>query len=225
MAAALAALVRWDVPPCRTAARPHWTGLTRVSRWTEYIRRRCPTPRACGPHLLSSSALPAWRSLLLPVVVACAQSHAGHERARLRLARAGASGGRPVGRGQFGTHTSMRLRQVSRISMKGNYQSACKPGSVWSCLRDGHSSGTTLARRLVQPTRVAGQETGSAPRVATHARPPLFGLAPGGVYPATPVSRRAVRSYRTLSPLPRRPKPTWRFAFCGTFPGVAPGGR
>ena len=31
---------------------------------------------------------------------------------------------------------------------------------------------------------------------------PLFGLAPGGVYPAAPVSRRAVRSYRTLSPLP-----------------------
>ncbi len=31
---------------------------------------------------------------------------------------------------------------------------------------------------------------------------PLFGLAPGGVYPATPVTRRAVRSYRTISPLP-----------------------
>ena len=31
---------------------------------------------------------------------------------------------------------------------------------------------------------------------------PLFGLAPGGVYPATPVTSRAVRSYRTISPLP-----------------------
>jgi hypothetical protein len=31
---------------------------------------------------------------------------------------------------------------------------------------------------------------------------PLFGLAPGGVYHATPVTRRAVRSYRTISPLP-----------------------
>lgn len=30
----------------------------------------------------------------------------------------------------------------------------------------------------------------------------LFGLAPGGVYPATPVTKRAVRSYRTISPLP-----------------------
>jgi hypothetical protein len=31
---------------------------------------------------------------------------------------------------------------------------------------------------------------------------PLFGLAPSGVYRATPVTRGAVRSYRTLSPLP-----------------------
>ena len=30
----------------------------------------------------------------------------------------------------------------------------------------------------------------------------LFGLAPGGVCHATPVTSRAVRSYRTLSPLP-----------------------
>jgi hypothetical protein len=38
-------------------------------------------------------------------------------------------------------------------------------------------------------------------------RPPLFGLAPGGVYRAAPVARRAVRSYRTVSPLPARPRP------------------
>jgi len=31
---------------------------------------------------------------------------------------------------------------------------------------------------------------------------PLFGLAPGGVYPATDVTTSAVRSYRTISPLP-----------------------
>jgi len=30
----------------------------------------------------------------------------------------------------------------------------------------------------------------------------LFGLAPSGVFPATPVAKRAVRSYRTISPLP-----------------------
>ena len=31
---------------------------------------------------------------------------------------------------------------------------------------------------------------------------PLFGLAPGGVFPATDVTTSAVRSYRTFSPLP-----------------------
>ena len=51
------------------------------------------------------------------------------------------------------------------------------------------------------------------------AAPPLFGLAPGGVCRAGPVTRTAVRSYRTLSPLPRKAR---RFAFCGTVPGVAP---
>ncbi len=33
---------------------------------------------------------------------------------------------------------------------------------------------------------------------------PLFGLAPGGVYPARRVTSPAVRSYRTISPLPAR---------------------
>ncbi len=33
-------------------------------------------------------------------------------------------------------------------------------------------------------------------------RPSLFGLAPGGVYPAAPVTGGAVRSCRTVSPLP-----------------------
>src|SRR5690606_32652108 len=37
-------------------------------------------------------------------------------------------------------------------------------------LRDGHSSGTRVAARLVQPTRVAGLETGLAPR--DHPRSP-----------------------------------------------------
>ena len=63
---------------------------------------------------------------------------------------------------------------------------------------------------------------GNAPMVRSH-RPFLFGFAPGGVYPAIPVARDAVRSYRTLSPLPG--PETGRFAFCGTFPRLAPAGR
>ena len=94
------------------------------------------------------------------------------------------------------------------IQHKKIYQPACKPGSVWkfapfeTSLRDGHSSGTPVARRLVQSTRVADLKTGSASQIAPHARPPLFDLAPGGVCHPTSVARRAVRSYRTFSPLP-----------------------
>jgi len=52
---------------------------------------------------------------------------------------------------------------------------------------------------------------------AGHAHGSLFGLAPGGVYPATAVASGAVRSYRTFSPLP---VPTRgrnrRYLLCGT---------
>jgi|GEM_PF-2577753 len=56
----------------------------------------------------------------------------------------------------------------------------------------------------------------------------LFGLAPGGACHASPVAGAAVRSYRTLSPLPRpraEARGVRRFAFCGAIPGVAPAGR
>lgn len=62
--------------------------------------------------------------------------------------------------------------------------------------------------------------------------PFLFGLAPGGVYRASPVTSGAVRSYRTVSPLPSaRPmvshvtEPGRRSVFCGTFPEVTLAGR
>jgi hypothetical protein len=59
--------------------------------------------------------------------------------------------------------------------------------------------------------------------------PSLFGLAPGGVCRAGPVAGPAVRSYRTVSPLPAlRPLAAGtgrRSVLCGTVPGVAPAGR
>ena len=68
-------------------------------------------------------------------------------------------------------------------------KSADKPGSVV----DNHSSRRIVTNALKQPTR-------------THVRvtryESLFGLAPGGVFPATTVTSCAVRSYRTFSPLP-----------------------
>src|SRR5262249_34483881 len=45
------------------------------------------------------------------------------------------------------------------------------------------------------------------------APPPLFGLAPRGVYTARRIAPPAVRSYRTFSPLPRER----RYIFCCTF--------
>ena len=109
-------------------------------------------------------------------------------------------------------------------------QTACKPGSVpprsWSSGGDGQSSGTPVAERLVRPTRAAAR------RSARHSRergclPLLFGLAPGGVFRAAAVAGGAVRSYRTVSPLPaaRSSATDRRCTFCGTFPGVAPAGR
>ena len=64
----------------------------------------------------------------------------------------------------------------------------------------------------------------------------LFGLAPGGACHAVPIAGSAVRSYRTLSPLPscafsfegralRSLGGAGRSALCGAIPGVAPGGR
>ena len=93
-------------------------------------------------------------------------------------------------------------------------------------LRDGHSSGAPLARRLEQPTRAAaGIEPGTLGASPERPAPPLFGLAPGGVCRAASVAGGAVRSYRTVSPLPLRVAPRGRSHLCGTFPGVTPGGR
>jgi hypothetical protein len=55
--------------------------------------------------------------------------------------------------------------------------------------------------------------------------PPLFGLAPGGVCRAACVAAGAVRSCRTVSPLPQDFHPAAVYVFCGTFPGVTPAGR
>ena len=69
-----------------------------------------------------------------------------------------------------------------------------------------------------------GRRCGNSPADQV-SEPPLFGLAPGGVYLASPVARTAVRSYRTLSPLPGgRQAAAGRSTLCGTFPGVAPAG-
>ena len=88
--------------------------------------------------------------------------------------------------------------------------------------RGDHFSRTTVARRLQRPTR---KETGTgrpgSPRTANSF---LFDLAPDGVYRAKPVTRSAGEL------LPHRftltaDKSRRRSLLCGTFPGLAAGGR
>src|SRR5947209_12435134 len=67
---------------------------------------------------------------------------------------------------------------------------------------DGHSSGTFVAERLARPTRAAARKARPAARLSPCCLPLLLGLAPGGVCPAAAVAGGAVRSYRTISPLP-----------------------
>jgi hypothetical protein len=87
---------------------------------------------------------------------------------------------------------------------------SCKPNSV-VC---GHSSRRRVAAVVHQrPTRrfrtLRGaslrRRAGTGHESRSELMPPsLFGLAPCGVYPASDVTAGAVRSCRTISPLPRR---------------------
>jgi hypothetical protein len=88
------------------------------------------------------------------------------------------------------------------------------------CRRDGHSSGAPVAGRLEQPTRTTDLRARPA-RLAARASL-LFGFAPGGACLAADVTADAVRSCRTLSPLPAKGR---RFAFCGAVPEIALAGR
>ena len=85
---------------------------------------------------------------------------------------------------------------------EGNRQSACKPGSVWLRLPGTWQpfiwdSVCTLPL-ATHPDDWPGNRLEQVALPASS----LFGLAPGGVYRAVPVTRSAVGSYPTLSPLP-----------------------
>jgi len=94
--------------------------------------------------------------------------------------------------------------------IKVKWELADKPGSVVAQKEPGQSFIWVIRRRRPQATYPGTART-------TH-YVPLFGLAPSGVYPAMPVTRHAVRSYRTISPLPA----SRRYIFCGTSRGFTP---
>ena len=92
-------------------------------------------------------------------------------------------------------------------------KSACKPGSV--C----HSAGRPSICGSRHRKPVATYPKTSADHACTLSRLVfLFGLAPGGVYPATGVGRRGALLPHLFT-LTRFP---WRFVFCGPFRRLAP---
>src|SRR5882724_2328247 len=108
----------------------------------------------------------------------------------------------------FKTRFLRANRKSTSLENALEHQPACKPGSVGHrpfarTIRDGHSSGTTLARCLEQPTRTASLTSpcGVIAFANVPALPSLFGFAPGVVCHAVSVAGYAVRSYRTFSPL------------------------
>jgi hypothetical protein len=113
-------------------------------------------------------------------------------------------------------------------SPKVERQTVCKPGSVPSAK---FPWGTGMAIHLGRSSPNASRDRPERRREdppgtgLTPCLPLLLGLAPGGVFPAAAITGSAVRSYRTISPLPRLRGGVWRYVFCGTFPGVAPAGR
>ncbi len=87
-----------------------------------------------------------------------------------------------------------------------------------------HSSRTRVAARLQRA--VPGGSTGPVYTSRRREDASLFALAPGGVCRAVPVTGNAVRSYRTVSPLPRAPLgAVRRSVLCGTVLRVTPTGR
>jgi hypothetical protein len=112
-------------------------------------------------------------------------------------------------------------------------QPAYKPGSGWHAGVPTYVTAIPLGRRLPGASSNLPErpDLDTIPKLFAFSRedlaPFLFGLAPGGVCRAAGVTASAVRSYRTVSPLPAPlvAGRSRRSVLCGTIPGLAPAGR
>src|SRR5690554_2425832 len=87
--------------------------------------------------------------------------------------------------------------------------------------RGSHSSGTTLARRLKQPTRIAGPKTG----LELLPRYPYSALLPVGFALPLPSPEARCALAAPFHPYPPSPCGSGgRYVFCGTFPEVSSAG-
>ena len=128
---------------------------------------------------------------------------------------------------QSGPQKLAGARRVFRRAPLFSRQPAYKPGS------GRHAKGFACVTAIPLGRRSPGassnlpgrQDPDTIPKLHFRASlaPSLFGLAPGGVCPAAGVTAGAVRSYRTISPLPQQIM-LRRYVFCGTVPGFAPAG-
>ena len=107
---------------------------------------------------------------------------------------------------------------VSRI-LSGRHESGlCGHSSRRRVATDAHQRPTRRFRLL--HGAALRRRAGAGPEPCSRLESPsLFGLAPCGVYPAPAVTGRAVRSYRTFSPLPQR---DWRAGPFGPGPSGCP---
>jgi hypothetical protein len=101
-----------------------------------------------------------------------------------------------------------RSPDPSEASDRKVAEPADKPGSVV----DSHSSRRTVTGTLEQPTRT---------RRGQRHEVPIWSCSRWGL-PCRSVARLAVRSYRTISPLPSCLKQSWAVSFCCTFRRLAP---
>jgi hypothetical protein len=136
----------------------------------------------------------------------------------------------------FAPNPSFSVRRVFfENAFAQRYQPACKPGFVGhrllaQTIRDGHSSGTTFARCLEQPTRTASLTSpcGVIAFASEHSRVavPIRSCSRCGL----PCRFRCRTRGALLPHLFTLTRPSLlgdgkRFVLCGTVPGVAPAGR
>jgi hypothetical protein len=106
------------------------------------------------------------------------------------------SGQNDKGRRKWRAQATQTKKGMEKQNSGGVGKSADKPGSVAQPC--GYGAVIPLVLALLQgSSSLPGCD-------ASHAITPLFGLAPDGVYRASPVASPAVSSYLAVSPLPDR---------------------
>ena len=190
----------------------------------------------------SPLAYPSRRRLFVPspAPIACSSvterasrwfSSASDTRARLRRSTPTATCGRTrmSGRARLWTPSSVLLRTLCGLRRRWDHERAghrpvaeglvCRPGSVPGRLAAFRSATIHLGPPLPAASCGPPAHSGGQPsnvRCST--------LLRAGFAEPTRSPGPLVVSCTTVSPLPDRPEPVRRSAFCGTFPRVAPGG-